>query len=129
LVTASTSAATPRLDRLLSIARDAGVEGDHLAAAAALEAALTRALGTPMPINIDGVMAAILNEVGFPNDLGNALFIAARLAGILAHANEEHQTMSPMRRVDPTNHSYRGPDRRAVPPAGAFPSQASGVPQ
>jgi len=123
----------PRLDRLLSIARDADVSGDHLAAAVALEAALTRAVGKPTPINIDGVMAAILNEVGFPSDLGNALFIASRLAGILAHANEEHQTMTPMRRVDPMNHGYSGPDRRAVP-ARAMPSQVSeartsGVPQ
>jgi citrate synthase/citryl-CoA lyase len=117
----------PRLDRLLSIARDADVSGDHLAAAIALEAALTRAVGKPTPINIDGVMAAILNEVGFPSDLGNALFIASRLAGILAHANEERQTMTPMRRVDPMNHSYRGPDRRAVPSAGAMPAQPSGA--
>ena len=124
----------PRLDRLLSVAREADVAGDHLAAGVAIEAALERAVGKPMPINIDGVLAAILNEVGFPSDLGNALFIASRVAGILAHANEERQTMTPMRRVDPMNHSYRGPDRRAVPPAGAMPEQpsgarASGVPQ
>jgi citryl-CoA lyase len=124
----------PRLDRLVSIARDANVGGDHLAAADALEASLTRAVGKPMPTNIDGVMAAILNEVGFPSDLGNALFIVSRLAGILAHANEERQTMSPMRRVDPMNHTYCGPDRRAVPPAGATPmqpsvAQTSGAPQ
>ncbi len=116
----------PRLDTLMAVARDAGVTGDHLAAADALEAALTRALGKPMPINIDGVMAAILNEVGFPSDLGNALFIASRLAGILAHANEERQTMTPMRRVDPINHSYRGPASRRLPAAGAPPAQPSG---
>jgi citrate synthase/citryl-CoA lyase len=124
----------PRLDRLLSVAREADVTGDHLAAAIALEAALERAVGKPMPINIDGVVAAILNEVGFPSDLGNALFIASRLAGVLAHANEERQTMPPMRRIDPVNHSYRGPDRRTVPPEAALPaqpsgSQVSGVPQ
>ena len=105
----------PRLDRLLSIARDAGVNGEHLAAAAALEAALTDAIGKPMPINIDGVMAAILNEVGFPSGLGNALFIASRLAGILAHAHEERHTMQPMRRIDPLAHTYRGPARRPLP--------------
>ncbi len=104
----------PRLDRLLWVARDGGVTGDHLAAAAAIESALTRAVGKPTPINIDGAMAAILNEVGFPSDLGNALFIASRLAGILAHANEERQTMSPMRRVDPMNHSYCGPAPRPL---------------
>ena len=89
--------------------------GDHLAAAEALELALTRAVGKPMPINIDGAMAAILGEVGFPSDLGNAVFIASRIAGILAHANEERQTMTPMRRIDPMNHSYCGPSVRSLP--------------
>jgi citrate synthase len=116
----------PRLDRLLTVAREAGVAGHHIAAAKAIEASLARAVGQPVPINIDGAMAAILGEVGFPSDLGNALFIASRLAGILAHANEERQTMPPMRRVDPVNHTYCGPDRRPLPspatvaaPAGA----------
>ena len=39
----------PRLDRLLAVARDADVAGDHVAAALALEGALTRAIGRPMP--------------------------------------------------------------------------------
>jgi citrate synthase len=67
-----------------------------------------------VPVNIDGAMAALLGEVGFPSDLGNALFIAARLAGILAHANEERQTMTPMRRVDPVHHAYHGPGHREL---------------
>jgi citrate synthase len=106
----------PRLDRLLAIAREVGVAGEHVAAALAIEAALGRAVGRAVPINIDGVMAALLGEVGFPGDLGNALFISSRLTGILAHANEERQTMPPMRRVDPVDHDYHGPDPRPVPP-------------
>jgi citrate synthase len=104
----------PRLDRLVAVAHEAGVAGDHLAAAEAVEAALARSVGRPLPINIDGAIAALLCEVSFPSDLGNALFIAARLAGILAHANEERQTMAPMRRVDPVHHTYQGPDHRAL---------------
>ena len=104
----------PRLEHLLSVAREADVPGDHLAAATAIESALSRAVGKPMPINIDGAMAAVLNEVGFPSDLGNALFIASRIAGILAHANEE-RSMIPMRRIDPMNYSYRGPGQRLLP--------------
>ena len=115
----------PRLDRLLAVAREADVAGDHLAAAISLEGALTRAIGRPMPINIDGVMAAILNEVGFPSDLGNALFIVSRLAGILAHANEERQTMTPMRRIDPMNHAYDGPAPRGLPTTGVVASRAT----
>jgi citryl-CoA lyase len=106
----------PRVDRLFGLAREVDVAGDHLVAATAIEAALARAVGRPVPINIDGAMAALLGEVGFPSDLGNALFIASRLTGILAHANEERQTMPPMRRVDPVSHVYRGPGPRPLPP-------------
>jgi citrate synthase len=101
----------PRLDRLLEVAEEAGVAGRHVAAAVAIEASLTEALGRPAPMNIDGAMAAILGEIGFPSALGNAVFIASRIAGILAHANEERQTMTPMRRIDPVEHRYRGPQR------------------
>jgi citrate synthase len=104
----------PRLDRLFAVAREVGVAGHHLAAATAVEAALARSTGRPVPINVDGALAALLGEIGFPSDLGNALFISARLAGILAHANEERQTMPPMRRVDPTDHTYHGPARRSL---------------
>jgi citrate synthase len=120
----------PRLDRLFTVARDAGTAGQHLAAAEAVEAALDRSVGRAVPINIDGAMAAVLGEVGFPSDLGNAVFIAARLAGILAHANEELRTMAPMRRVDPVDHAYRGPDHRELSPVvGAARSTAPGPPQ
>ncbi len=98
----------PRLDRLLEVAEEVGVAGHHIAAAVAIEASLTAALGRPAPMNIDGAMAAILGEVGFPSALGNAVFIASRVAGILAHANEERQTMPPMRRIDPVDHQYGG---------------------
>lgn len=103
----------PRLDRLFSLAQEAEVQGDYLAAAQALADALERALGKPLPINIDGAMAAILLEVGFPADLANALFIVSRITGILAHAQEEQQRMPPMRRIDPVDHGYSGtPPRR-----------------
>jgi citrate synthase len=107
----------PRLDRLLALTREAGVAGDHVAAAMGIEASLVRSVGRPVPINIDGVIAVILGEIGFPAELGNAVFIAARLAGVLAHADEERRTMTPMRRVDPINHSYRGPTHRSLSPA------------
>ena len=106
----------PRLDRLFAVAREAGTAGEHLAAAEAVEAALTRSVGRPVPINIDGAMAAVLGEVGFPSDLGNAVFIASRLAGILAHANEEQRTMPPMRRIDPVEPRVPRPRHRELSP-------------
>jgi citrate synthase len=104
----------PRLDRLLELVGEAGLAGHHVAAALAIETSLHKAVGRPVPINIDGVIAAVLAEIGFPSELGNAVFIASRLAGVLAHANEERQTMAPMRRIDPNDHTYRGPAPRPL---------------
>jgi citrate synthase len=76
---------------------------------------LKRSTGKDLPINIDGATAAILCEIGFPITLSNALFMVARLTGILAHANEEITRMSPMRRIDPINHGYDGPSAKELP--------------
>jgi citrate synthase len=104
----------PRLARLFGLAREAGVSGRYLAATQALERALNRAVGKALPINIDGAMAAILSEVGFPAGLANALFMVARISGILAHAHEEKEQMPPMRRIDPVDHGYSGPEQRTL---------------
>jgi citrate synthase len=104
----------PRLDRLFALARDAEVPGIHLEAAQAIVRALKRSTGKDLPINIDGATAAILCEIGFPPTLSNALFMVARMAGILAHANEEITRMPPMRRIDPVDHGYDGPPDRSL---------------
>jgi citrate synthase len=102
----------PRLEKLFQLAKEAEVNGMYLESAQALSRALKRGTGKDLPINIDGATAAILCEIGFPANLSNALFMAARLTGILAHANEEITRMPPMRRIDPVNHSYDGPPAR-----------------
>jgi citrate synthase len=99
----------PRLEKLFKLAREAEVSGIYLQAAQAIAQGLKRSTGKDLPINIDGATAAILCEIGFPANLSNALFMVARLTGILAHANEEITRMPPMRRIDPVNHGYDGP--------------------
>lgn len=102
----------PRVARLLALAQEAGVAGRFVQAAFALEAALQSAVGKALPLNIDGATAAIFCEIDFPPELANAVFMVARLAGILAHAQEENATMPPMRRIDPVEHGYSGPTNR-----------------
>jgi len=106
----------PRLTRLFGLAEEAGVSGRYIEAAQALEQALKRAVGRDLPINIDGAMAAILCEIDFPPDLANAVFMVARITGIFAHAQEEQALMPPMRRVDPVDHGYSGPEQRKLDP-------------
>jgi citrate synthase len=85
----------PRRDPLLSLvdsAVQAGVvAGDHIRAGRALEAAVNRGRGTPVPMNIDGATAIIYAELGFPAPLARGLFVLSRSVGVLAHAWEETQ--------------------------------------
>jgi len=104
----------PRLERLFQLAKEADIPGNYLAAAQALAEGLKRSLGREFPINIDGAMAAILLEIDFPPSLANALFMVARITGILAHAQEEQERMPPMRRIDPVDHGYCGPPLRSL---------------
>jgi citrate synthase len=104
----------PRLERLFELAVESGVTGNHLRAAHALARALKRSTGKDLPINIDGAVAAILCEIGFPRNLSNALFMVARITGILAHAEEEITQMPRMRVIDPVDYSYEGPKEREL---------------
>ncbi len=105
----------PRVDVLFGLAQNLGTDGRHIAAAGAIEQALETSLGRRLPINIDGVYAAVLSELAMPIEAGNAIFICSRMAGVMAHVVEEQTTMRPMRRIDPTAHRYNGPAHRGRP--------------
>lgn len=104
----------PRTKRLLALADELGVSGDGVAMARAFEAALEESLGRRLPLNVDGALAALLVDLGFPPELGNAFFIIARVTGLAAHAHEEMSRQRPMRRIHPTDHGYDGPAPRGL---------------
>ena len=81
----------------------------------ALAAAFAKIKGKKLPINVDGAIAAVLCELGFPSHMGNAFFMIARMPGILAHYSEEKQRQKPMRRINPNDYEYDGPDYREYP--------------
>ncbi len=79
-----------KLSHLLVEAADSGlIEGRFLAAAIAAEAVLARGKTNGPPLNIDGIAAALLLELGFPPTLGRGVFILSRVVGICAHAAEQ----------------------------------------
>jgi len=86
----------PRVAVLFSMAKEAGVAGAGIETVLALDAALTAAT-TKIPINIDGALAAILYDLGFPASAGKLIFIAGRVAGLTAEVAEEHAREKPMR--------------------------------
>ena len=103
----------PRKGRLFAIAEEAGVKGAHIEMALAVEGELGKS-GKSIPLNVDGAIAACLCELRVPTFLANAFFIISRTVGIIAHVHEEKTECKPMRRIDPVNHEYDGPDDRSI---------------
>ncbi len=103
--------ADPRTVKLLAFATELELAGKGVAAVWALEAAFAAA-GKPLPVNVDGAIAALLIDLGFSSELANAFFIMARVPGLVAQVYEEQQRQPPMRRIDPRESEYDGPEAR-----------------
>ena len=86
----------PRTPILFGMARASGLAGDGIAFMEALDAAM-RDTGKTLPINIDGALAAVLFDLGFPPAFGKLVFIVGRVAGLSAEVAEEYAREKPMR--------------------------------
>lgn len=108
----------PRAVRLLQMAMDLEVDGDHICLMRHVERVLRERTASgepPTPLNVDGAIAAVCGDLGFDYEFGNALFIISRLPGLIAHAHEERFRQKPMRQIDPKDHEYDGPSERRLP--------------
>jgi citrate synthase len=103
----------PRTAKLFALAQDVELDGDAVRLLAQIQKALANK-GKPLPINVDGAIAAVLVDLGFVPELANAFFFMARVPGLVAHVYEEQARERPMRRIHPTDHSYDGPDDRIL---------------
>jgi citrate synthase len=86
----------PRVEVLFTLAREAGLGGDGISFARALETAVRERI-KPIPLNIDGALAAILVDLGLPSMVGKLIFIVGRVAGLSAEVLEEYTREKPMR--------------------------------
>ena len=108
----------PRAARLFQMALELELEGEHVRLIRVTERALDAQkdhFGRPLPVNVDGAIAAISADLGFAYELGNAIFLISRLPGLIAHAHEERARQSPMRQIDPKDHDYDGARQRRLP--------------
>jgi citrate synthase len=108
----------PRAARLFQMAMELEVEGEHVRLIRAAERVLVShkdRFDRPLPVNVDGAIAAICADLGFAYELGNAIFLISRLPGLIAHAHEERTRQSPMRQIDPKDHDYDGARDRRLP--------------
>jgi citrate synthase len=108
----------PRASRLLQMAVELEVDGDHICLMREVERVLRERRNTqPLPLNVDGAIAAVCGDLGLDCELGNALFIISRVPGLIAHAHEERIRHAAMRQIDPKDHAYDGPTERRLPEA------------
>ena len=108
----------PRAARLFQMALELEAEAEHIQMIRAVENVLHDKPGQdgrPLPVNIDGAIAAVCGDIGIPPAIANALFIISRVPGIAAHAEEERVRQKPMREIDPKEHIYDGPSERRLP--------------
>jgi citrate synthase len=108
----------PRAARLFQMALELELEGEHVRLIRATEHAIeshASHFGRPLPVNVDGAIAAISADLGFAYELGNAIFLISRLPGLIAHAHEERTRQSPMRQIDPKDNDYDGAGQRRLP--------------
>lgn len=72
----------PRSQLLFALAKNEGISEEFIRITIEIEKELIEAKGKPLPINIDGAIAAILCAFGWESRLGKAVFIIARTPGL-----------------------------------------------
>jgi succinyl-CoA synthetase alpha subunit len=102
----------PRRDALWTMSGDAGVAGDHVAASKLITEVLSQVRGLNLPINVDGVIGAVIADMGLDPALAKAVFIYGRVAGLSAHYFEEVLSQNKMRRINFSDAVYKGPAER-----------------
>jgi citrate synthase len=96
----------PRTTVLFALADRHQKAGQGVAFMRALQSAVAETI-KPLPINVDGAIAGVLHDLGYPPAAAKLIFIVGRTAGLAAHVMEEYTRERPMRVRIPVE--YDGP--------------------
>lgn len=99
----------PRTAILLKKAKNLGFYGKFVKKAVAIEVEFFKTTGKKIPLNIDGVLAALLLELKFQPEIARAFFILPRVVGLAAHVAEERFSDAPYHRLSEDDIEYNGP--------------------
>jgi len=81
----------PRAARLLELADQWSISGQHVAALAAVQRAIKPVWGREFVLNVSGAIPAVLLDAGYPADALRGIPLLARTASLIAHLLEERQ--------------------------------------
>lgn len=79
----------PRTTTLTKLAKDLLPSTTHLDLALEVSRLMTERKGSPLPLNVDGAMGALMSDLGWPLAFADAIFLVARTIGLVGHAWEE----------------------------------------
>ncbi len=105
----------PRRDVLWRRVKEYGLAGKCVEVSECISDIFQNVSGKNLPINVDGVIGAIVADMGVDVDLAKALFVFGRVAGLSAHYFEEIATQRPMRRINFGDAVYEGQADRDYP--------------
>lgn len=104
----------PRRDVLWNLAESAGVANECVNVSKIVGDIFKQVRGMELPINVDGVIGAIVADMGLESSIAKALFIYGRIAGLSAHYFEEITTQPQMRRINFSDAVYKGKEERKI---------------
>ncbi|MHA2251602.1 MAG: citrate/2-methylcitrate synthase [Candidatus Kariarchaeaceae archaeon] len=104
----------PRRDVLWKFSEDSGLAKDCVAVSKLVSEEFYRVRGMNLPINVDGVIGAIVADMGLNPALSKLIFIYGRIAGLAAHYFEEINTQTQMRRIAFDLALYKGAKLRSI---------------
>ncbi len=103
-----------RVIELVSFVKSQGIPTAHLDFALAVEKMTTVKKDT-LILNVDGTIAAILVDMGFPNETLNGFFILSRTIGLIGHWSDQTRQGSRLIRLFNYLVNYAAPKKREVP--------------
>ncbi|MCD6298370.1 MAG: citryl-CoA lyase [Deltaproteobacteria bacterium] len=105
----------PRSEALRKVAQESGFWGEKSQIYEAVHKEFVRVTGKEIPLNIDGMMACVLNEMGFDPLEMAGIAAVSYMCGIIAHVVEEIKEGVPLRIIPPEHGAvYTGPDERHI---------------
>ena len=81
----------PRADRLLAIARQSKLAGEHIEIALSVERCIPELIGKPLAMNVSAAIGAVLLDAGYPLLAVKGIPLLARTASLVAHLLEEQE--------------------------------------
>ena len=93
----------PRVVKILSLCKELDYNSKYIDKALKIEEKLKE---KKVILNIDGLIAAILLEMGFDSSVGKGFFIVGRVPGLVAQAVEEKESEEKVRRLDEEDIKY-----------------------